>query len=173
MDLILALAEDLLIDFVWTDELLDEWERVIVRGGYRTPETARSVAEAVRRFFAATRIERSTYSAQVASAPGGDPDDRVLPQPARSEVPRSPTRNTRDFPVDFLADHGVRVLAADDYLGEVLRPRPAAVLDTVTRLSAAKRNPPKSPCDLAAELVEAGAVRFGTSLGRRLGCHSR
>ena len=31
MDLVLLLAEHRLIDFVWTDELLDEWERVIVR----------------------------------------------------------------------------------------------------------------------------------------------
>jgi hypothetical protein len=46
MDLVLALAEDLLIDFVWTDELLDEWERVIANEGKRTPETARSVSEA-------------------------------------------------------------------------------------------------------------------------------
>ncbi len=31
MDLVLTLAEELVIDFVWTDELLTEWERVIVR----------------------------------------------------------------------------------------------------------------------------------------------
>lgn len=35
MDLVLALAEHRLIEFVWTDELLDEWERVIVREGQR------------------------------------------------------------------------------------------------------------------------------------------
>ena len=33
MDVVLALAEDLVIDFVWSEELLDEWERVIVRDG--------------------------------------------------------------------------------------------------------------------------------------------
>jgi len=40
MDLVLSLAEDLLLDFVWTDELLAEWERVIVREGKRTPQTS-------------------------------------------------------------------------------------------------------------------------------------
>jgi hypothetical protein len=47
MDLVLSLAEDLLVDFAWSEELLDEWERVIVREGKRTPEAARSVSEAV------------------------------------------------------------------------------------------------------------------------------
>ena len=38
MDLVLALAEDLLIDFVWTDELLfDQWriQRNVYTGNYR------------------------------------------------------------------------------------------------------------------------------------------
>ena len=44
MDLVLTLAEDQLIEFVWTEELLDEWERVIVARGKRTKESARSVS---------------------------------------------------------------------------------------------------------------------------------
>lgn len=42
MDLILSLAEDRLLGFVWTDELLTEWERVIVEDGHRTSESAAS-----------------------------------------------------------------------------------------------------------------------------------
>jgi hypothetical protein len=77
MDLVLSLAEDLLVDFVWTDELLDEWERVIVREGRRSPETARSVTEAVRRFFGSTRIAPETYRNLISAVPGPDPDDRT------------------------------------------------------------------------------------------------
>jgi hypothetical protein len=51
MDLVLTLAEELVIDFVWTEELLAEWERVIVAKGKRSPATARSVSTAVRQFF--------------------------------------------------------------------------------------------------------------------------
>ncbi len=47
MDLVLALAEHRLIEFVWTDELLAEWERVIVREGQRDPASARSIVEAL------------------------------------------------------------------------------------------------------------------------------
>lgn len=39
MDLLLSLSEDFLFTWVWTDELLAEWQEVIVRAGRRTPES--------------------------------------------------------------------------------------------------------------------------------------
>ena len=59
MDLLLALSEDRLHTVLWTDALLDEWEDVIVREQQRTPDTAASLAAAVREFFAADKIERA------------------------------------------------------------------------------------------------------------------
>jgi len=171
MDLVLALAEDLLIDFVWTDELLDEWERVIVREGKRTPETARSVSEAVRRFFVTTRIDPTSYRHQVEDVPGRDPDDRVHTAAcAFGGVTALLTRNRRDFPEEFLVEHGVTVSSADDYLAGLLRRRPAAFLDVVERLASEKHRPSVTPCDLAAGLQRGGAARLAASLRRRLGC---
>lgn len=57
MDVLLTLAEDFLFTWVWTDEVLDEWEEVIVREGKRTPDSAASVAIAVRSHFARYRID--------------------------------------------------------------------------------------------------------------------
>lgn len=75
MDLVLALAEHRLIEFVWTDELLDEGERVIVREGQLDPASAHSVAASVRRFFAESRIDPATYRTQPwPELP--DPDDQ-------------------------------------------------------------------------------------------------
>jgi hypothetical protein len=59
MDVLLTLCEDRLFRWVWTDELLDEWEAVIVREHQRTLASARSVTDAVRTHFAAGRIDRS------------------------------------------------------------------------------------------------------------------
>lgn len=77
MDLVLSLAEDLILDFVWTEDLLDEWERVIVREARRTPENAASVSAAVRRFFKMTRIDPAVYRQHVDEMPGRDTADRV------------------------------------------------------------------------------------------------
>ncbi|MDA8283211.1 MAG: PIN domain-containing protein, partial [Actinomycetota bacterium] len=171
MDLVLSLAEDLLIDFVWTDELLDEWERVIVREGKRTPETARSVSAAIRRFFVTTQIDPTTYRDRVQDVPGRDPDDRVHAAAcAFGGATVLLTRNRRDFPGDFLTEHGVTVSSADDYLTGLLRRRPMAFLDVVGRLASEKQRPPVAPCDLAAGLGRGGAPRLSASLRRRLGC---
>jgi excisionase family DNA binding protein len=58
MDLLLALTEDGIHDVLWTEELLDEWERVIVRGGSRSPDSAAGITASIREFFADTRIPR-------------------------------------------------------------------------------------------------------------------
>lgn len=50
MDLLLTLAEQFVFTWVWTDELLDEWERAIVETKHRTPESAKSVTNAVRAY---------------------------------------------------------------------------------------------------------------------------
>jgi hypothetical protein len=156
---------------VWTDELLDEWERVIVREGRRSPETARSVTEAVRRFFGSTRIGPDTHRSLVGSVPGPDPDDRAHTAAcAFGGATVLLTRNVRDFPIDFLARHGVAVCSADTYLTGLLRRRPAAFVETVERMAAEKRRPPMSPCDLAHGLARAGAPRVAAALRRRLGC---
>jgi len=114
MDLLLSLAEDLLIDFVWSDELIDEWERVIVREGRRTSETARAVSDAVRRFFATTRIDPLAYRfsgrsprpcSPVAPALGSHPPYRCLTgtlpagSPTTVTLPASSSGPAPPFPI--------------------------------------------------------------------------
>ena len=173
MDIILTLAEDLVIDLVWSDELLTEWEGVIVRDGRRTPDSARAVTDAVRAFFASSRIDPSTYRHEVANTPGRDPDDRV--HTAASIVAKATTlltTNQRDFPKEHLDRHGVVLTTADAFVADLLRRRRADVLASVRRLAASKRHPPRTPCDLADGLRHAGATRLATSLTKRLGCRS-
>ncbi|MGH8909925.1 MAG: hypothetical protein ACRD0K_26380 [Egibacteraceae bacterium] len=75
MDLFLALTEDAVHQMPWTDELLAEWERVIVREHRRTPETASSVTSAIRGFFAECRVDPAIYRGLIGSMPGPDSDD--------------------------------------------------------------------------------------------------
>jgi hypothetical protein len=58
MDLLLAMAEDFHHDLLWSDFLLDEWERVIVRERRRTPEQASAITGAIRQAFPTGRIAR-------------------------------------------------------------------------------------------------------------------
>jgi len=77
MDVLLTLSEDFLFTWGWTDELLDEWEEVIVREGKPTPESAASVAAAVRAHFSRYRIDPALYRDKITDDLSPDPDDRV------------------------------------------------------------------------------------------------
>jgi hypothetical protein len=61
MDLMLALTEDGIHDVMWSDDLLDEWERVIVRERHRSPDAAAAITATVRQFFADSRIPAESY----------------------------------------------------------------------------------------------------------------
>jgi predicted nucleic acid-binding protein len=95
---------------VWTEELIEEWERVIVREGNRSADSAASVASAVRRFFARGRLDPESYLPLVEEALSRDPDDRAhIAACLSGGVDVLLTRNRRDFPIERLGDAGVRL----------------------------------------------------------------
>jgi len=77
MDLLLALSEASVHEVIWTDDLLDEWERVIVREHERGPESAAQITRTVREFFHDTKIERAEYEDLIDEMPGNDADDHA------------------------------------------------------------------------------------------------
>ncbi len=171
MDLLLTMSEELLFTWVWTDELLAEWERVIVEDGLRTSESARSVTDAVRTWFAGSRIDPATYRDEVTDDLSPDPDDRIHVAACLSgDADVLLTRNTKDFPEERLAEAGVRTMTADAFLIELLRRRPSATHDAFVATAAARRRPPVSPCELADRIDLAGAPVFAARMRRRLGC---
>ncbi|MBK9179795.1 MAG: PIN domain-containing protein [Acidimicrobiales bacterium] len=168
MDLLLALSEDGVHEVLWTDDLLDEWERVIVREQKRSQESAAQITKAVREFFTDSKVERDEYEHLIEEMPGKDADDHAHMAAAVTRQPCTIlTRNVKDFPSAPLAKRGVRVTDPDTYLCEVVGELPDEVADTLIRLAAEKTRPTKTPHDLLDDLEHAGVPRFA-GLVRRL-----
>jgi hypothetical protein len=116
-------------------------------------------------------IEPSAYRTHVDEVPGRDPDDKAhIAACAFGGATVLLTRNERDFPHSFLAEHGVTVSSADTYLTGLLRRRPAEFVHAESQLAAGKQRPPTSPCAVAANLGAAGASKLSAALRHRLGC---
>lgn len=165
MDVLLTMAEDLLFTWVWTDELLDEWQRVIVRESKRTPESARSVADAVRSYFGRYRINPELYKDKIADDLSPDPDDRAHAAACiHGGVDVLLTRNLKDFQAAAIAQAGVRVMTADTFLSNLLSHRRHAVIESFTRAANTRKNPPVSVADLAGTVANAGAPRFAEQI---------
>ena len=161
MDVLLALSEDGVHEVIWTDDLLDEWERVIVREHKRSPESAAQITTAVREFFKDGKVERDEYEHLIAEMPGKDADDHAHMAAA---VVRQPctilTNNAKDFPTAPLAKRGMRVTDPDTYLCEIAQELPDEVVDTLVRLAAEKTRPPKTAHNLLDDLEKAGVPWF-------------
>jgi len=120
MDVLLTLSEGFLFTWVWTDEFLDEWEKVIVREGKRTPESAASVAAAVRTHFSRYRIDPAVYRDKITDDLSPDPDDRMLAAAAiYGDVDVLLTRNLKHLrtkPVDTVIADTVSHLSCGNWL---------------------------------------------------------
>lgn len=172
MDLMLALSEDGVHDVMWTDQLLDEWERVIVRERQRSADAAAGITSAIREFFADTRVPEETYLAMVDSIDSPDPDDRFhIAAAITAQVSRLITWNAADFQSTALEQNGVAVMDPDTYLQGLLHEIPDEVAATMQRLAAGKRRPPMTATDLADALAKAGVPLFADAVRDRLAQH--
>jgi hypothetical protein len=169
MDVLLTLAEDFLFTWTWTDELLDEWEHVIVREGKRTPESAVSVAAAVRTHFGRSRIDPSLYRDKTTDDLSPDPDDRTHAAAAiHGDVDVLITRNLKHLRTKPVLAAGVKVMTSDDFLCTLLASRRKGVVESFTRAANSKKNPPVTPDQLAKTIAGAGAPRFAGRVQRHL-----
>lgn len=161
MDLFLALAADHVHDVLWTEELLDEWERVIVREHHRSPETAASITNAIREFFDDARVDPALYRGRIVEMPGPDPDDHVHSAAAiAGGAELLITWDKSGFPAEELRAQGLRVIDPDTYLVEIFVDLEAEVRATIDDIARSKSRPPMSVSDVLAALERAGLGAF-------------
>lgn len=140
MDVLLTLSEDFLFTWTWTDELLDEWEHVIVREGRRAPESAASVAAAVRTHFDRSRIDPARYRDKITDVLSPDPDDRPHAAAAiHGDVDVLLTRNLKHLRTKPVLAAGVKVMTSDDFLCALLTSRREGVVESFIRAATARR----------------------------------
>ncbi|MBB4914041.1 PIN domain-containing protein [Streptosporangium saharense] len=169
MDLMLALTEDAVHTLVWSDHLLAEWERVIVRERQRSAPAAAGISAAIREFFADSRVPDDDYKHLLAQMEGPDPDDcHHMAAAVAGRVRVLVTWNLADFPAAFLARYGVTVADPDAYLCSLLSRSPREVLGVLRRMAAGKRRPPMTTIDLVGALDRAGVTLFARSARDRL-----
>lgn len=167
MDLFLALTENGIHEVLWTDELLDEWERVIVLKHRRSAESAASITATIREWFADSRIDPTTYSGD--DMPGPDPDDHIHSAAAiAAGASALITWDSAGFPVGALAERGLRVVDPDRYLGELFDEFPDEVVATIIEIARGKTRPPMTADDVLNALERAGLSTFPALVRTRL-----
>lgn len=161
MDLNLSLAADYVHDLVWSEKLLEEWQRVIVREGHRSAEAALRIAAHIRTGFPDSLIPEESYKHLLAKLDGPDPDDlHHIAAAITAGTDTLVTWNLDDFPAEILGAHGITATPPDPYLCTLLDHHPGEVLATIRRIAARKKRPPLSPPDVLAAAGRAGVPAF-------------
>jgi hypothetical protein len=124
-DLLLRIADAELFEPLWSDELLSEVERNIVKLGVEPGKAARRIAQMASAFPNANVAGFE----DLVSAMANEPKDRhVAAAAVRGGAALIVTANTRDFPPEALAHYDIEVVHPDDFLQDQLDLEQATVL---------------------------------------------
>ncbi len=154
-DLLIRLARAGLVQARWSDAILDECFRSILR---RRPELETALQRTRALMSAAVPDSLVVgYESLVETLTLPDADDRhVLAAAIRSGAEWIVTANLGDFPRELLAVHGVEAKHPDAFVLELITSAPAVVLAVVARQAADLQNPRRTLEDVLAMLEAIG-----------------
>jgi predicted nucleic acid-binding protein len=125
----------------WSDMILDEVERVLVREGMTTDVQARVLRDTMQAHFPEASV--SGHDGLI-PAMTNDPKDRhVLAAAVVAGAQVIVTSNLRDFPTESLIPHRIEAQSPDEFLTDLFDLDPPLVLELVRQQAAALRRPPQ------------------------------
>jgi predicted nucleic acid-binding protein len=162
-DLLIRLANRGLFSGRWTDRILDEMERAIIRRqpdlASRLTRTRRLMCEAV----ADCLVEGYEQLIDALELP--DPDDRhVLAAAIRCGAQVIVTNNQRDFPADALDPYGIEAQSADEFVTYLVDLNAVVVATALQQQADALANPPMTLEDVLDALHRNGLTRSVAAL---------
>lgn len=138
-DLLFWFAYDELFNPKWSKHIFEEWEIVLQRKGINEKEIKKRINWANLAFpFAMVK----NYKSLIDDLELPDEKDRhVLAAAIKSKADFIVTNNLKDFPKAYLAQYGLIVKSADDFLLEIIKSNPEVATNSFKKLVANRKNP--------------------------------
>lgn len=167
-DLVLSSAEYGLFELCWSQDLLDEVERVLVRSKGLRPGKAALFVQEIAGTFPDGEIYRDDYAAIIGQLSGPDPDDLThLAAAIGGNIDIVLTANVRDFstatvPIGF---HRPAIQKPDDFFCQLIADGLQEDLIAITIDMANRcKNPPMTWREILARLTIVGLPRLADEL---------
>jgi predicted nucleic acid-binding protein len=164
-DLLLRLADAGAFRALWSDEVLEEVRRNVIRSGVDEAAIDHRIT-AMHQFFPDALV--TGYEPLTASMTCDPKDRHVLAAAIRSKADVLVTFNVRDFPDSALDPFDVEVVHPDDFLLDQLDLFPGLVTRVLRELAEDYIDPPVSMDDVLESLRRAGVPRFVADVRRHL-----
>jgi predicted nucleic acid-binding protein len=158
-DLLIRVAMTGVVRAKWTDEILDEVFRNILKN--RTDLTMHKLARTREKMSEAIRDALvEGYQQLVPALDLPDADDRhVLAAAIQCGAQSIITHNLKDFPHDKLQTYGIEAVPPDEFILDLLDLAPGAVLRVLHEQQSSLMNPPRTLEQLLDTLENNGLVR--------------
>jgi len=142
-DQLLHLAHWKAVHARWSDDILEEWIRSLLRD---RPELKRDQLETTRQNmnqkFRFGRVKN--YESLIETLQLPDPNDRhVLAAAIRAKATLIVTYNLSDFPQKVLASYNIEVVSPDEFVSRLIQNNPIAVVQAANHHRARLTRPPK------------------------------
>jgi hypothetical protein len=150
-DTLLTVAEHQVYVPRWTEEILDEMARNVVKQRYASQAQMVQDREEMARAFPAALIEG--YEGLVPSMTNHPGDRHVLAAAVRGNVGVIVTENVRDFPASACEPYDMDVQTADTFLSYALDSDQQGVVDALKEMARRRLKPPMTPQEMLISLA--------------------
>lgn len=143
-DLLMWLSISDLFRARWTEAILDEWTRNLLKN---RPALSRTQLDRTRELMNRSTLDCLVYGYEdlIEGLKLPDPDDRhVLAAAIRGQASVIVTFNLKDFPAEYLGSFGIEAQHPDVFIEHLIDLSPGTVCAVVKRHRASLRNPPKT-----------------------------
>lgn len=162
-DILLRLAERGLYDVYWSDRILRELERNLVKNRITRAQAKHRIGQ-MRQAFPEAEVPAKAIKS-IEPCMGNDPKDRhVLAAAVASPAEAIVTSNLKDFPAAVCRQFDIEAVHPDVFLLDLFSLSPTSVSAEINRQVASLRNPPITRQDLKGMLAAAGVKGFASKL---------
>ncbi len=143
-DTLLRTADAGFYQVYWSDELLEEVQRNIVRRGTVSAEQAQRLIQMMKRYFPEALVDKTDYQTLIEQMTNDPKDRHVLATAVACRAQTIVTFNLRDFPQEALQPFGIKAQSPDTFLTEFFHSAPAQMYEIIKTQAESLHNPPKT-----------------------------
>lgn len=162
-DALLRFTEAGLFRARWSDAIIDEWRRNLIKLKPHLEDSINSQIDAMRRAFPESWVDGHETLVEGLSLPDAD-DRHVLATAIRAGAEHIITENLGDFPSAVLASLGIEAVSADDFLSSTFELYPADAVATLRAMRLGYNNPPSTPAEFIFDLQAKGMPKLASLL---------
>lgn len=135
----------------WSDEILDEVRRNLVKRGMTSPEDAQDMIDQMNRFFAEANVRG--FEVLIPAMTNDEKDRHVLAAAVMSRSQVIVTSNIKDFPKQTLEPFGVEAQTPDEFLTHLFYLNPTLMMEILSEQAGDLDDPPLTVPEVLAVLA--------------------